>query len=84
LENKRMEQALPGELIPAGAEREWMWYKYSVYVYVNKVTSVETNPGVGEGKDKGEWWMGWIQVWHICYTVRTFVNATMYPHPEQQ
>jgi hypothetical protein len=25
---------------------------------------------------------GWIQVWYIWYTVRTFVNATIY-HPAQ-
>jgi hypothetical protein len=31
------------------------------------------------GKDKGEWWRGWIQMWYIWYIVRTFVNATMYP-----
>jgi hypothetical protein len=28
----------------------------------------------GEG-GKGEWWRGWIQLWHI---VRTFVNVTMH------
>jgi hypothetical protein len=27
---------------------------------------------------------GWIQVWHIWYIVSTFVNATVYPHPERQ
>jgi hypothetical protein len=31
--------------------------------------------------DKGEWWMGWIQLWCIWYIVRTFTNATMYPQP---
>jgi hypothetical protein len=25
--------------------------------------------------DKGEWWREWIQLW---YTIRTFVNVTMY------
>jgi hypothetical protein len=41
--------------------------------------SVESTPGmVGEG-DKGEWWLGWIQVWYIWYILRTFVNATMCP-----
>jgi hypothetical protein len=40
----------------------------------------ETIPGIGEG-DKEEWWKGWIQVWYICCIVRTFVNATMFPHP---
>jgi hypothetical protein len=33
---------------------------------------------------KGEWWRGWIQVQYIWYIVRTFVNVTMYPYPEQQ
>jgi hypothetical protein len=27
---------------------------------------------------------GWIQLWYIWYVVRTFVNATMYPHQAQQ
>jgi hypothetical protein len=36
---------------------------------------VETIPGM-QGGGKGEWWVEWIQLWH---TVRTFVNATMYP-----
>jgi hypothetical protein len=26
---------------------------------------VGTITGMGEGEDKGEWWSGWIQVWHI-------------------
>jgi hypothetical protein len=33
--------------------------------------------------NKREWWRGWIQVWHIWYTARTFINVTMYPHPAQ-
>jgi hypothetical protein len=45
---------------------------------------VETIPGMGEGGDEREWWRGSIQVGYICYSVRTFVNATMYPHPAQQ
>jgi hypothetical protein len=40
---------------------------------------VETIPGMGRGWDKGEW----IKVWYIWYIVRTFVNATMYPHLAQ-
>jgi hypothetical protein len=52
-------------------------------MYVNgKMISVETMPGMGEG-DKGEWWRGWIQVPYIWYIVRTFINATMHPHPTQ-
>jgi hypothetical protein len=31
-----------------------------------------------------EWWKRWIQVWYTWYIVRTFANATMYPHPAQQ
>jgi hypothetical protein len=44
-----------------------------------KMRPAETIPGMGEEEDKGEWWRGWIQVWDICYIVRTFLNATMYP-----
>jgi hypothetical protein len=36
----------------------------------------ETILGMKGGRDKGEWWKGWIQ---LSYIVRTFVNATMYP-----
>jgi hypothetical protein len=62
-----------------------MVYKYCVHMYVNRKTvSVETSPGMGGGRGKGEWWSTWIQVWYIWYIVRTFVNATMYPHPAQQ
>jgi hypothetical protein len=45
---------------------------------------VETIPGMGGGKNKGEWWKGWIQVWYIWYIVRTFANATVYPDPAQK
>jgi hypothetical protein len=34
----------------------------------------------GGGRDKGEWYKGWIHVWYIWYIGRTFVTATMYPH----
>jgi hypothetical protein len=33
----------------------------------------------GRRRNKGDWWRGWIQAWHIWYIVRTFANATMYP-----
>jgi hypothetical protein len=33
------------------------------------------------GRDRGEWWKGWTQVWYSWYVVRTFVNATIYPQP---
>jgi hypothetical protein len=64
---------------------EWIWCKYRVHNYVNeKMIPIETVSGMGGREDKGEWWSGWIQVWYIWNTVRTFVNATMYPHPAQQ
>jgi hypothetical protein len=46
---------------------------------IGKIIPVETIPGMREIKENGRG--GWIQVWYI---VRTFVNATMYPHPAQQ
>jgi hypothetical protein len=49
-----------------------------------KMIPVETIPRIRVGHKKGEWWMGWIQVWYIWYTVRTFVHATMYFHPAQE
>jgi hypothetical protein len=53
-------------------------------MYVSgKMKPVKTVLGMGK-EDKGKWWRGWIQVWHIWYMVRTFVNATRYPHPAQQ
>jgi hypothetical protein len=46
-------------------------------MYVNgKMRPVEIIPGMGRGKDEGEWWMEWIQLWYI---VTTFVNVIMYP-----
>jgi hypothetical protein len=56
-----------------------------VHLYVNgKMIPIETIPGMGGGE--GEWLVNsrWIQVWYIWYIVRTFVDATMYPHPAQQ
>jgi hypothetical protein len=57
----------------------WIWCKKCIHMYVNaKMIPAETIPGIGvEGK--GEQWRGWIQVWCIWYTVRTFVNGTRYP-----
>jgi hypothetical protein len=43
------------------------------------VISVETISGMGWGRRIMV--RGWIEVWYIWYIVRTFVNATMYPHP---
>jgi hypothetical protein len=52
-------------------------------MYVNeKIISVETILGMGEGNG-GKGWKRWIQIQYIWYIVRTFANATMYPHPEQ-
>jgi hypothetical protein len=39
-----------------------------------KIRHVETIPGIGEGGNKGEWY--WIQ---LGYSVRTFVNFTVFP-----
>jgi hypothetical protein len=36
----------------------------------------ETIPGMGGGRDKGEWWRGEFNYDNI---VRTFVNVTKYP-----
>jgi hypothetical protein len=36
--------------------------------------------GEGTKKHGGR---GWIQVWYIWYIVRTFINATKYPHQAQ-
>jgi hypothetical protein len=53
-------------------------------MYVSgKMTTVETIPEMGVGRDKGELWKEWIQVWYIWNTVRIFVNATMYPYQAQ-
>jgi hypothetical protein len=49
-----------------------------VLMYENrKIRPVETVPGMGEERNNGEWWRGWIQLWYI---VRTLVNITMYSH----
>jgi hypothetical protein len=63
----------------------WLWCKKCVNMCVNaKMILVETIPGMEGERDKGEQWRGWNQVWYIWYIIRTFVNATMYPHPAQQ
>jgi hypothetical protein len=63
----------------------WIQCKKCVHMYLNtKMIAVETVPGILGGGDKGEQWRRWIQGWYIWYIVRTFVNATMYPHPAQQ
>jgi hypothetical protein len=53
-------------------------------MYANgKMIPVEIVPGMGERRDKGEWWRGWIHVWYIWYIVRISVNVTKFPHPAQ-
>jgi hypothetical protein len=44
---------------------------------------LKTVPGIGVGGMEERSGGGGIQVWCIWYIVRTFVNATMYPHPAQ-
>jgi hypothetical protein len=46
---------------------------------------VETIPGIGRGRDKGEW-DGGCQFKYNMFDMllRTFVNATIYPLPTQQ
>jgi hypothetical protein len=39
---------------------------------------------LGMGGDEGEQRRGWVQVWYIWNIVRTFVNATMYPHQAEE
>jgi hypothetical protein len=61
----------------------WIQGKYCVHLYANrKMIPTETVSGMGRRWDKGKL-KGriWNQVW---YSVRTFVNATMYPYPAQQ
>jgi hypothetical protein len=43
----------------------------------------ETIPEIGAREDKEHGGGEWFQVLYIWYVVRTFVNATMYPHPAQ-
>jgi hypothetical protein len=54
-------------------------------MYVNaKMRPVEIIPGMG---DKGEWMVEGVNssmIGYIWYIARTFVNATLYPHPTQQ
>jgi hypothetical protein len=62
-----------------------VWRKYCEYMYINgKIIPVETIPGKGVEGIKENDGRGWIQVWSTWYIVRTFVNATMYPHPVLQ
>jgi hypothetical protein len=61
------------------------YLEHSLTVWVNMVEKLcihvwkwknETcwNHSKKGGRDKGEWWRGWIQVWYI---VETFVNVTI-------
>jgi hypothetical protein len=49
-----------------------------------QIIPAETIPGMGTKGNKGEQGRGLIQVWYIWYAVRTFVNATVYPHTAKQ
>jgi hypothetical protein len=49
----------------------------TAHMYVN--AKMIPTPRMGEGGDKEEWWREWTEVWYIWYSVRTFINATMYP-----
>jgi hypothetical protein len=41
-----------------------------------KMRPVEITPGMGAGRDRGEWWRAeWIQ---LQYIARIFVNVTLY------
>jgi hypothetical protein len=53
----------------------------TLYAHMNKKIKKKTT---STKKKKGEWWREWIQVWYIWYILRTFLNATMYTHPEKQ
>jgi hypothetical protein len=47
---------------------------------------VKTVPAIRGGRmwERSQGGGGGIQVWYIWYIIRTFANATMYPHPAQQ
>jgi hypothetical protein len=45
---------------------------------------VETIPRMRQGRITENNGGGSIQIWHVWYIVRTFINSTMYPHPAQQ
>jgi hypothetical protein len=50
-------------------------------MYVDaKMRPVETVSGIRGGGMRKSSGGEWIQVWYIWYIVRTFINATMYPH----
>jgi hypothetical protein len=53
-------------------------------MYVNgKMIPVETITGIGGGRKKENDGRGDFKYDIFEYIVRTFVNATMYPHPAQ-
>jgi hypothetical protein len=54
-------------------------------MYVNaKMIAVEIILGMGGARVKESCRGGEFKYDNILYIIRTFVNATMYPHPEQQ
>jgi hypothetical protein len=47
---------------------EWTWCKYSVHMYKQeKMVSVETILGMGEGRNKEEWWRAHSTVTYLIY-----------------
>jgi hypothetical protein len=50
-------------------------------MYINaKTKPVESTPGTGGGRDKGERWKGNFKYAYLIH-YNNFCNATMYPHP---
>jgi hypothetical protein len=42
-------------------EGGWIYCKFCVHMYINgKMIIQGTIPGMGGGRDKKEWWSGWI------------------------
>jgi hypothetical protein len=66
----------------------WLWHICPIAIaarfYLHLVMLRFLFKNIPRWRDKAEQWKGWIEVWHIWYIVRTFVNATVYPHPAQQ
>jgi hypothetical protein len=86
----RQNRSYLGGLVPVGGrggrKRAWEdeYCANTVYTYLQKEKwyLLKLIQEWGKG-NKGECWRGWNQVWYIWYIVRTFVNATLYPHPTQ-
>jgi hypothetical protein len=59
------------------------YWKGKAHKLLSSLLSKNCSRNAGRG-DEGEWWRVWIKIQCIWYMVRTFVNVTIYPHPEQQ